>query len=85
MTISAELVEYLLFDNLRYFHTKGLPIDRDTTFDMALSSHKVAGTSPRTLFRDVTRHDIVINGGTDKAWPKDWLQMSCSSLAPQLV
>lgn len=85
MTISVELVEYLLFDNLRYFHTSGKPIDRTTVFSEALGSSKVAGSTPRTLFRDVTRHDIVINGGTDKPWPDKWLSLTPKTLAPSLV
>ena len=85
MTISVGLVEYLLFDNLRYFHTSGQPVDRDTILSTALGSSKVAGSTPRTLFRDVTRHDIVINGGADKPWPADWLSQTPHTLAPQLV
>ena len=85
MSISVELVEYILFDNLRYFHTNGLPIDRTTVFSGALGASKVATATPRTLFRDVSRHDIVINGGVDKPWPDDWLSLTPKTLAPALV
>lgn len=85
MAISSGLIEYILFDNLRYFHTNGIPVTRDTKFKDALGSSKVAGSTPRTIFRDVSRHDIVINGGKDKAWPNDWLDMTCKTLAPLLV
>lgn len=85
MAISVELVEYLLLDNLRYFHTSGSPVTKDILFSDALSSSRVAGSTPRTLFKNVTRHDIVMNGGTDKAWPDDWLNKSISTLAPDLV
>lgn len=85
MALSAGLIEYLLFDNLRYFHTSGQPVSKDTVFSTALGASKVAGSTPRTLFRDVTRHDIVINGGTDKPWPDDWLSQTPHTLAPSLV
>lgn len=85
MAISKDLVEYILFDNLRYFHTNGKPVARDTILSGALGSSKVAGSTPRTIFKDVSRHDIVINGGTDKLWPDNWLTMSCKELAPLLV
>lgn len=86
MPISKELVEYLLFDNLRYFHTSGQPVTKDTTvLKDALAAHKIAGSTPRSIFKDVSRNDIVVNGGTDKPWPDDWLNMTCSTLAPLLV
>lgn len=85
MSISIGLVEYLLFDNLRYFHTNGQPVDRNTVFSTALSASKVAGSTPRSLFRDVSRHDIAINGGTDKPWPADWVSLTPATLAPQLA
>ncbi len=85
MTISVDLVEYILFDNLRYFHTNGQPVTRTTVFGDALAANKVAGSTPRSIFKDVSRHDIVINGGTDKKWPDDWLTMTPHSLAPLLT
>ena len=85
MAISKDLVEYLLFDNLRYFHTSGQPVDRDTVFSTALGSSKVAGSTPQSMFKDVSRYDIVINGGTDKTWPADWTSKSSKTLAPLLV
>ncbi len=85
MAITTDLVEYILFDNLRYFHTNGKPVTRDTVFADALGASKVAGSTPRDIFKDVSRHDIVINGGTDKSWPDNWLSMSCKKLAPALV
>lgn len=85
MSITADLVEYIFFDNLRYFHTNGKPVTRETVFSDALGASKVAGSTPRTLFKDVSRHDIVINGGEDKPWPDNWLTLSPKSLAPKLV
>lgn len=85
MAISVELAEYLLFDNLRYFHTSGKPVSRDSVFSETLGSSKVGGATPRSLFKDVTRHDIVINGGVDKSWPDNWLTMTPAILAPKLI
>lgn len=85
MAISKGLIEYLLFDNLRYFSTSGGLISKDTVFSSALGASKVAGSTPRSIFKDVSRHDIVINGGTDKPWPSDWLSQTPTTLAPTLV
>lgn len=85
MAISNDLVEYILFDNLRYFHTNGKPVDRDTVFSDALGASKVAGSTPRSIFRDVSRFDIIINKGEDKKWPDNWLTLTPKTLAPQLV
>jgi hypothetical protein len=85
MAISKGLIEYLLFDNLRYFNTSGATVDKDTVFSSALGAAKVAGSTPRGIFKDVSRHDIVINGGTDKPWPSDWLSQTPSTLAPALA
>jgi hypothetical protein len=85
MAITTDLVEYILFDNLRYFHTSGKPVSRDTVFSDGLSDSKVAGSTPQSLFKDVSRHDIVINGGEDKAWPDNWLSLTSKTLAPRLV
>ncbi|MCR5885782.1 hypothetical protein LRS03_24160 [Rhizobacter sp. J219] len=85
MAISKGLIEYLLFDNLRYFSTSGATVDKNTVFSSALGASKVAGSTPRSIFRDVSRHDIVINGGTDKPWPTDWLNKTPATLAPALV
>ena len=85
MAITSDLVEYILFDNLRYFHTSGKPVSKDTVFSDALGASKVAGSTPRSLFKDVSRHDIVINGGEDKTWPDNWLTLTPKTLAPLLV
>lgn len=85
MAISKDLVEYILFDNLRYFHTSGQPVTRDTVFSTALASSKVAGSTPQSMFKDVCRYDIVVNGGTDKAWPPDWTAKTCKTLTVLLV
>lgn len=85
MAISNDLVEYILFDNLRYFHTNGKPVGRDTVFSDALGASKVAGSTPRSIFKDVSRFDIIINKGEDKNWPDNWLTLSPKTLAPKLV
>ncbi|MDB5870650.1 MAG: hypothetical protein JWQ07_92 [Ramlibacter sp.] len=85
MAISKDLVEYLLFDNLKYFHTNGKPVAKTTVLGTALASSKVAGSTAQSMFKDVSRYDISMNGGVDKPWPDNWVTLTCETLAPSLV
>ncbi|MYM25496.1 hypothetical protein GTP46_22965 [Duganella sp. FT135W] len=85
MTIKIEVVEFILFDNLRYFRSAGVEVDHDTQFTDALSDIAVAGASPLLMFKNVSRYDIFINGGTKKDWPKDWSSQNCKTLAQAII
>lgn len=85
MAIKPELVQFFLFKHLKHFNTSGGDVTLATPFELALSNRQVAGTSPRTMFKAICRHDIVGNGGTDRPWPQGWPKMNCESLAPELA
>lgn len=85
MSIGISLVEFILFDNLRYFRKPNFNVDHDTKFSDAISDDEVAGASPLKMFKNVSRYDIYINGGGQKDWPDKWAGMSCSTLAKMIV
>lgn len=85
MSISVQLVEYLLVDNLKYFSTSGSGVTRDTVFENVITDFRLGDVSPRTNFKNVSRHDIVVNLGPDKPWPENWIKLTSAILAPKLA
>ncbi len=85
MSVTLKAATLLLLKHLRHFNTSGDEVDSSTPFEKALSNHRVVGTSPRSMFKAMCRHDLVGNGAPDVDWPSDWASQTCDSLAPQLI
>lgn len=78
-------IRTILRFHLRNLGTSGQAVTDDSVFQDDLSDLAVAGMSSRVLFKAVSRRDIVRNGGQDKTWPANWLQLTPKTLAPKLV
>lgn len=78
-------VKVILRFHLRNLSTSGMPVDDDTVFAGALSDQAIADMSARSLFKALSRRDVVNNGGLDKPWPAKWLELSVGMLAPELA
>lgn len=78
-------VKVILRYHLRNLSTSGSPVDDATVFADALSDLNVGGLSSQVLFKALSRRDIVRNGGTDRTWPGNWLELTVATLAPQLA
>lgn len=78
-------VKVVLRFHLKNLNTSGQAVDDDSVLGDALSDLAVAGMSARSLFKALSRRDIVRNGGNDKTWPAKWPELTVKSLAPKLA
>lgn len=85
MAIGIKKIEGIMLFHAQHLNTSNAPVTRDTVLGEALSAKVVVSMSSRLLFKTLTRRDILINGGSDKAWPANWPEQTIAALAPQLA
>ena len=71
--LTPHKVKIILRFHLRNLSTSNEPVTDETIFKDALSDLDIAGMSSRTLFKALSRRDIMRNGGHDKKWPDSWI------------
>ncbi|WP_338415247.1 hypothetical protein [uncultured Sphaerotilus sp.] len=82
--LTTHKVKIILRFHLRNLSTNNTLVTDETIFKDTLSDLDIAGISSRTLFKALSRRDIVRNGGHDKKWPESWIDENISSLAPKI-
>lgn len=85
MPISQPQLEAVMIKFLSDFSTSGDTITRDTIHSSVLSDEGIGTATSKRIYKSLVRFTIIRNGGADKAWPPNWMDLSVAELAARLL
>jgi hypothetical protein len=72
--------------HLRNFNDEGVTITNATVHNEVLSDEDGFGAATsKKLYKGVIRWTLKTNGGTDPAWPDNWMDLTVTELADALL
>ena len=84
--MEVEQLKSVMKFHLTNFNDEGVDINDQTVHNTVLSDSDGYGSSnSKNIYQSVIRWTMKKNGGEDKPWPGDWMDLSVEKLAPKLI